>query len=114
MRRDRDQIDELTGSMRSSQEPLWMRLRMLLRQRRVDAKGSLLAEFFEDDGALYCGIVVTQERRAIQFDLDLMGRAVEAAILSHWEDITESRASPHSGVVEAALFRLEREGGSIL
>ncbi len=114
MTRRRDQIDELTHSMRGSGDPLWVRLRTLLRERGVEPDRSLLAEFFQDDEALYFGIVVTQAKRAVQFDLDILHRPVEEAVLSQWNDITESHASAHSGTVEAGIFRLEREGGSIL
>jgi len=109
--RARDQIDELTDSMRTSPDPLWARLRALLAERSVDPAQSLLAEFFPDDGHLYFGLVATQEKRAFQFDLDYRQGSMEEAVFSHWLDITESPTSAHSGVVEAVLFRLEREGG---
>jgi hypothetical protein len=113
MTRDRDQIDELTHCMRTGSDLLRARLRTLLRERGVDTDKSLLTRFFLDDGALYFGIVVTQDTRAIQFDLDVLRRPVEEGILSQWRDITEAH-TPHLGIVEAGLFRLEREGGSIL
>jgi hypothetical protein len=100
--------------MRSSSDPLGARLRLLLTERGVDPARSLLAEFFQDDGELYLGIVVTQDRRAIHSDFDFLRRSVDEGTFSRWEDITDSPTSPYSGVVEATLFRLERESGAIL
>jgi hypothetical protein len=82
-------------------------------ERAVDPEKSLLVEFFLDDSALYFGIVVTQDCRAIQFDLDLSPDESVEARLSAWEDVTDSCTSPHSGLVEAGLFRMERERGTI-
>src|SRR5262245_23251100 len=112
--RQADAIDQLTGALRQSRDPLWLRLRALMLERAVDPEKSLLVEFFLDDSALYFGIVVTQDRRAIQFDLDVSTNESADARLSSWEDITDSHTSPHSGLVETGLFRMEREGGTIL
>ncbi len=111
--RTRDRIDELTASLRGDPEILWANLRALLRERALDPEKCLLIEFFPDDTDLYFGILITQNKRAVQFDLDLGQRGIQPAF-SHWEDITDSPASPYAGLVEAGLFRLNDEGGAIL
>ena len=112
--RQRDQIDELSQTLRADSTPLWARLRTLLREKGVDPQKALLVDFFQDDSELYFGIVITASRRAIQFDLNYMRRDLSEAVFTRWEDITHLEASsPYSGRVEAGLFRLAREGGAL-
>jgi len=112
--RQRDQVDELTASLRADSGPLWARIRWLLEDRGVDASKSLLLDFFTDDSDLYWGLIVTPEGRAFQFDFDYLRRQPAEGRFSSWEDVTEATGFAHAGPVELGLSRLEDEKGTIL
>jgi hypothetical protein len=89
-------------------------VRALLHERGVDPAQSLLLEFFPDDADLYWFLLVTQHGRAVVFEYDCLSRSSGEGTFVRWEDMTSARESPHAGLVEAGLFRLEEERGRIL
>lgn len=56
-----------TRLLRGSDAPLFRRLRALLAERDVDPHSALLAELLPDDADQEFGVVVTHDRRAIEF-----------------------------------------------
>ena len=97
-------IRELTGLLRTSDEPLWERLRLLLREKGIDPATTLLAECFPDDAELEFGLVVTQERRLFQFGLDYLHTTVEQGSFAEWVERTADVAgSPCRERAAAAL-----------
>ena len=112
--RIRDDIDELTHRLRSDPDAVWARMRSLLGERGVDPSKSLLLDFFTDDSNLYWGLVVTPDRRAIQFDYAYAGREPSDGTFASWTDVTDATEFTHAGLVEAGLFRWDEEKGAIL
>jgi hypothetical protein len=91
-----------TGLLRGSDEPLFQRLRALLTERDVDPQTAILADFFPDDVDQEFGLVVTQDRKVIQFVVhhgrlgDLKRQAADA-VIGEWNDITSRwDATPHA------------------
>lgn len=85
------------------------RLRVLLDERDVDPQTAIPADLFPDDVDHELGLLVTQDRRVIEFVLyygrrgDLEEQASEAAI-GEWKDITSWwDATPHASAIRAAI-----------
>lgn len=98
-----------TRLLRGSDEPLFRRLRALLAEREVDPQTAVLADFFPDDVDQEFGVLVTRDRRVIQFTVfygrpgDLKQQAADATI-GEWKDITSWwDATPHASTIRAAL-----------
>jgi hypothetical protein len=98
-----------TRLLRGSDEPLFQRLRALLSERDVDPQTAILAEFFPDDVDQEFGLVVTQDRRVIQFVVhhgrlgDLKRQAADA-VIGEWNEITSRwDATPHAPAIRIAL-----------
>jgi len=98
-----------TRLLRGSDEPLFQRLRALLTERDVDSQTAILADFFPDDVDQEFGLVVTQDRRVIQFVLHLgrlgdLKRQAADAVICEWNDITSRwDATPHAPTIRTAL-----------
>jgi hypothetical protein len=95
--------------MRTSREPMWVRVRALLTEKGLNPATSLVAESFPDDRSLEFGIVVTGDGRVFQFDYDYLGKSIGEGTFTDWEDLTDAyERSPHSDIVSAAI-RMARE-----
>jgi hypothetical protein len=98
-----------TRLLRGSDEPLYQRLRVLLREREVDPNTAILADLFPDDVNQEFGLLVTADRRVIEFVVysgrlgDLKRQAADATI-GEWKDITSWwDATPHASTIRLAL-----------
>ncbi len=98
-----------TRLLRESDEPLFQRLRVLLRERDIDPQTAMLADFFPDDVDQEFGLVVTQDRRVIQFVIHYgrlgdLNRQAADAVIGEWKDITTGWESTlHAAAIRAAL-----------
>jgi hypothetical protein len=107
---DKRQIELLTELLRSSPEPMWARLRVLLVARGIDPHSSLLAGCFPDDANFEFGILVTNDGHVFQFGLDYLHKTISEGKFSEWQDMTERyRDTPYSDCAQAALALLESE-----
>jgi hypothetical protein len=89
-------------------DPLFARIRDLVREKGVDADSIVIADFFPDDTSLYFGVLVMRERRAFTFDYDYLRRPELEGELSEWRDITATWAtSPYHKAVAAAFAMLD-------
>jgi hypothetical protein len=112
MSTQRDYVLRCTELLRTSPEPMWVRLRQLLQERGVSPSTSVLATSFPDDPSFEFGVVVTSDRRVYQFGLDYLHKTVEQGVLTEWVDLTERHSSsPYSDDVAAALDLLTESGG---
>ena len=85
-------------------EPVFARLRDLVRPKGVDPNTAVIADFFPDDTSFYFGILVTPEARVFQFGYDYLHLAETEGKLSEWNELTQSwRTSPYHEEVGAAL-----------
>lgn len=98
-----------TRLLRGSDEPLFRRLRALLSEREVNPQTAILADFFPDDVDQEFGLVVTKDRKVIQFVVhhgrlgDLKRQAADA-VIGEWNDITSRwDATPHAATIRIAL-----------
>jgi hypothetical protein len=107
---DNDVAAKSTQLLRDDSNPVWARLRELLRARGLDPDRVALADFFPDDTDMEFGIVVTPDGHVYEFDFiygkgDLATQAGTATI-SEWRDrSTWWRDTPHRARIEQA-FRL--------
>jgi hypothetical protein len=107
---DRQMIQQLTGLFRASEEPFWMRLREAVRERRVEPDKSLLADSFEDDINFEFGILVTHDRRVIQYGFSYSDQSFSDGTLTEWNDLTERwNSSPYRSEVSIALEMLDNK-----
>jgi hypothetical protein len=104
----RDYIRNLTELLHTDEDPLWARLRCLLKEKGLDPQTVLLADCFPDDTNFEFGLVVTADRRASQCGFDYLRRPIEEGIFSEWVDLTETyNATPYSTQIATALKMLE-------
>lgn len=99
-----EDIVELTTLMRTSDDPFWTRLRELLREKGLDPQTTLLADCFPDDASFEFGLLVTPDRRCIQFGFDYLHKSVGEGVFSEWEDLTDRyRVTPYDQQFSVAL-----------
>ena len=95
---------ELTALLRSSEDPLWRRLRSLLEAKGLQPTTVTVADLFRDDTSLEFGLIVTPDHRVFQFDFDYLHKTVPTGVFSEWRDITATwQGSPYQQQVSAAL-----------
>jgi hypothetical protein len=101
------EIALLTTLLRTSPDRLWARHRELLLARGINPETAILAESFPDDADFEFGVLVTADRRVIQFGLDYLQKDVVEREFREWEDITDRYVdSPYCESAKAALEML--------
>lgn len=101
-----------TELLRTSDDPLFRRLRVLLPEQKVDVAADVLAELFPDDVDQEFGIIVTTSRKVFTFVLhcgrsgDLKTQAA-TAVIADWTDISSRwEASPYASNIRDAFEML--------
>jgi hypothetical protein len=98
-----------TRLLRGSDEPLYQRLRVLLAERDVNPHTAFLADLFPDDVDQEFGLLVTEDRRVIEFvvyygHLGDIKRQADDATIGEWKDITSWwDATAHASTIRMAL-----------
>jgi hypothetical protein len=108
----KDRIVYLTKALRTGDDPLWTRLRMLLRDEGIDPMRSLLAEIYEDDMDWEFGIFITPAHRVYVFDFVYRGGSLLEGRFVRWQDITdiyETEQSYSQEIIRMALSMVEQE-----
>ena len=83
-------------------------MREVVRERGVDPSTSLLVDSVEDDMNFEFGIIVTHDRRVIQFGFRYTDSVADGK-LTEWKDLTERWAiSPYRSEVSAGLSLIEK------
>jgi hypothetical protein len=77
---------EFTELIREGNDPLWRRLRELLRQRGIDPQTAELAESFEDDEFYEFGVLVTADGRRYEFEIDYAETPIAEAVFAEWRE----------------------------
>ncbi len=96
-----------THDLNSNSDPLWIRIRKLITEKGIDTNTSHVIDFFTDDTCLYFGLLVTQNKRVIQFDYDYLRKDEGEGDLKTWNDITDTwKATPWKRTIEHALNRI--------
>lgn len=104
----------LTNDLRSSDGPLWERLRELLRERELEPNTVVLTEFIPESGGWDC-VMVTAEGRVIGFFLaagqhEDITRQSRNAQLVDWRELrTEEDKSLYGDVIEAGFALISDE-----
>ena len=97
-----------TELLRSSDDPLYRRLRELLPELGIDVGRDVLADLFPDDGNQEFGVVVTRDHRVFTFVFhygrgDLSAQTA-TGFLADWKDLSPWWASsPYADRVRDAL-----------
>lgn len=81
-------VELFTKLLRNGDEPFWLRLRTLLRDKGLDPSTLVLAESFPDDTDFEFGIIITPDRHVFQFGVSWFGDAIENAKLKEWNELT--------------------------
>lgn len=98
-----------TELMRTSTDPLFVRLRQLLGERGIDVHSDVLADLFPDDVTQEFGVLVTRDHRVFTFIVHLGLRGdlrtqAATAVLADWTDITgQWRSTPYAPSVRDAF-----------
>jgi hypothetical protein len=97
-----DEIAAQTRLFRESPDPMWAKLRELVRDRSADPQSTVLAFSVEDGDEHEFGVVVTAERRVFEYAF-----AVDGARFDEWTEITGRHwGTPYGQAVETALASL--------
>jgi hypothetical protein len=105
---EREDIETFTGLFRTDTDPFWIRLREVVRERGIEPSTSLLVFSVEDDINFEFGVIVTHDRRVIQFGFRYT-ESVADGKLTEWKDLTERWAtSPYRSDVSTGLSLLEK------
>jgi len=86
----KERAKQSTTWMQTSHDPEAVRLRALLDDRGLRADEVLLIELFPDDVQFLFGLLITPDRRCIQFGMDYLHKPVDQAVFTEWEDLTGS------------------------
>jgi hypothetical protein len=105
---EREDIETFTSLFRTSTDGFWVRLREVVRERGIDPSTSLLVDSVEDDINFEFGIIVTRDRRVIQFGFRYTDPSCIDGKLTEWKDLAERWAtSPYRSEVSIGLSMLE-------
>jgi hypothetical protein len=98
-----------TELLRTSGDPIWTRLRELLRQRDIDPITAVVADFFPDDVDLEFGVLLTPDGHVYEFDFTYGSRGdiktkTATGQISDWREMTDRwRDRPYRNQIEAAI-----------
>ena len=102
------EIAETTELMRTSDDPIYARLRTLLVARNVDPARAWLVEFFNDDPNYEYGIIVTGDRHVYELGFHYPDGNIATAELRDWVDLTHAwHLSPFRQGIDDALDYVE-------
>jgi len=105
---EHDDIQTFTSVFRTDTDPFWIRLREVVRERGIDPSTSLLVFSVEDDINFEFGIIVTHDKRVIQYGFSYTDSVADGQ-LTEWQDLTERwAASPYRSDVSTGLSLLEK------
>jgi len=106
---EHEDIETFTSLFRAGTEGFWVRLRMLARERGIDPRTSLLVFSVEDDVNFEFGVIVTHDRRVVQYGFRYSDPSCIDGKLTEWTDLTERWAtSPYRSDVSTGLSILEK------
>lgn len=83
-------VREHTTLLRHGSDPLWVRLRVLLRQKGLKPEQVVLAESFTDDENCEFGVIVTPDRRIFSYDLIFDENDMEHAQFAGWTELSDT------------------------
>jgi hypothetical protein len=92
MTADRENIRVLTGLLRSSDDPQFVRMRQLLWERGISPDTIAVADLFPDDTQFDFGLLVTRDGQAYQVGFDYLHKRIEEGIFTEWVDLTDTYA----------------------
>jgi hypothetical protein len=101
-----DDIVALTELLRSGSEPMWSRIRALVRERGIEPARSALVEFFSDDTSFKYGVLATNNGRLFQFGFDYLHRSEAEGYFAEWRDCSASPPAICSDADIEAAFRI--------
>lgn len=98
------EIEENTLLLQGSDEPLWVRVRDLIREQGIDPHRAMLAYSYPEDLHFELGVIVTPEGRVFQYGFDYLHQPISEGVFTEWEELTDRyKSSPYRNQVTAAL-----------
>ena len=91
-----------TQGLRTATDPIYVRLRALLEQRRIDPYTTFVVWFYPDDPAAYFGVIVTANCAVYEFWFDY-AQGAEAGTFTEWDDWTENAERERDPYLSCAL-----------
>jgi hypothetical protein len=84
----------LTRELRENQEPLWSRLRDLVRDRGLEPSSLALIEFFPEDQCFISGFIAAADGRVFGFGFDYLHAPQSHGKLVEWHEFSTGQ-TPH-------------------
>ncbi|MDX1763743.1 MAG: hypothetical protein R3231_05430 [bacterium] len=98
------EIQENTKLLQGSDQPLWVRVRELIREKGIDPLRATVAYAYPEDLHFELGVIVTPEGRVFQYGFDYLHQAISDGVFSEWEELTDRyESSPYRNQVTQAL-----------
>jgi hypothetical protein len=108
----RQHAKDFTFQLRSGDDPFMHRLREILAQKRLDPEKSACVGAFDDLLDRYCGFLVFEDDRAIEFSLNFQEGLERQATVAMWELAAYTHGSI-AGLIAAGRQLLEDERGTL-
>lgn len=86
----RQRIRRDTEFLRTTDNPVYRRIRELLVEHGIDPQAVLVANIMREDTSVESGYLVTDDQHVYEFELDWRGRPAETGVLSVWRDLTDT------------------------
>ena len=105
----KETIKQQTEILRNSNKSMAVGIRRCLKEKCIDPKTIIVAEWFPDDTRSEFGIVVTVTGEVYQFGYDYLNKPEGDGTFNEWENITHSWSSePLSKSIALALKENDR------
>ena len=79
-----------TEFLRTTDNPVYRRIRTLLVECGIDPQAILVANIMREDASVESGFLVTDDKRVYEFEFDWRGRPTESGVLAVWRDLTDT------------------------
>lgn len=97
------EVKKLTDELRTSDEPMWLRIRQLLAGKDIDPMQSALAYFQAEAPYYEFGVIVADNNEVYQFAFDYLNKDVIHGTFAEWKNITaEVQGKPYKNNVAQA------------
>jgi hypothetical protein len=110
---ERVEIRKNTELMQCSDDPLWVRIRHLIKEKGLVPETSVLAYSYPEDLHFELGVIVTADRKVYQYGFDYLHRDISTGTFTEWKDLTANyEKSAFSSHIENALLVAGELSGS--
>ncbi len=103
------EIREQTALLQSSPDPLWTRIRRLLKAKGLNPATAALAYSYPEDLHFELGVLVTADGKVYQYGFDYLHQDISDGTFSEWNELTKTYwQSPYRNRIQRAMQLLRQ------